>query len=399
MSTGDRYSVLTRVGKGAPMGKYMRFHWHPVTPDVLLKDEPMRVRLLGEDLVLFRTKQGTLGLVQERCPHRSASLACGMVETDGIRCAYHGWKFDLAGHCVDTPAEPKDSSLKERIHIPSYPVQELGGLIWAYLGALPAPLLPRYEFLTGEQFDRDVGISAMPCNWLQIAENNMDPYHVEHLHFAYTNYVHEKLGKPLVNVRRHAKVDYEVFEYGIIKKRLWEGDSEDSDEWKIGHPQVWPGTAVITYPGGWQQAQIRIPVDDTNTLVYWYNARPRPAGAAPAKHIRVWENPLRDTRGQYLTDNLNGQDLMVMYTQGEIADRSLENLGHSDRGIVLYRRTLLEQLERIERGEDPMGTVRDPAINTPFIKLPLESHVDYDLSGVQASPDHGWNDLKKDAAE
>ena len=400
MTANDRYAVLTRVGRGTPMGKYMRCYWHPVTPNVQLKSDPMRVRLLGEDLVLFRRGDGRLGLVQERCPHRGASLACGMIEKDGLRCAYHGWKFDGEGKCVETPAEPAESTLKDRIRIDSYPVEELGGLIWAYLGPLPAPLLSRYEYLVGDEFDRDVGVSVMPCNWLQIAENNMDPYHVEYLHFMYTNYVHERLGKPLVPVRHHAKVDYEVFEHGIIKKRLWEGDSEDSDEWKIGHPQIWPGSAVITYPGGWIQAQIRIPVDDTNTIVYWYNARPRKAGATPAPQIRVWDNPLRDTRGQYLTDNLNGQDLMVMYTQGAIADRGLENLGHSDRGVVLYRRMLLEQIERVERGEDPMGVVRDPTLNTPFIQLPLERHVDYDLSNVRASPDHDWKPAdEQDAAE
>ena len=400
MTANDRYAVLTRVGRGAPMGKYMRCYWHPIAPDIHLKADPVRIRLLGEDLVLFRRGDGQLGLVQERCPHRGASLACGMIEKDGLRCAYHGWKFDGAGQCVETPAEPADSALKNKISIDSYPVEQLGGMIWAYLGPLPAPLLPRYEYLVGDEFDRDVGVSIMPCNWLQIAENNMDPYHVEYLHFMYTNYVHERLGKPLVPVRHHARVDYEVFEHGIIKKRLWEGDSEESDEWKIGHPQIWPGTAVITYPGGWIQAQIRVPVDDTNTIVYWYNARPRKAGATPAKHIRVWDNPLRDTRGQFLTDNLNGQDLMVMYTQGAIADRGLENLGHSDRGVVLYRRMLLEQIERVERGEDPMGVVRDPALNTPFIQLPLERHVDYDLTNVRASPDHDWKPAdEQDAAE
>ena len=156
VAANDRNAVLTRVGKGTPMGKYMRFFWHAITPDVNLRDEPMRVRLLGEDLVLYRETGGKLGLVPERCPHRGASLACGMVEKDGLVCAYHGWKFDLTGQCVDTPAEPADSKLKERIKIASYPVQELGGLIWAYLGELPAPLLPRYEYLVGEEFDRDV---------------------------------------------------------------------------------------------------------------------------------------------------------------------------------------------------------------------------------------------------
>ena len=169
-----------------------------------------------------------------------------------------------------------------------------------------------------EDYDHDVGVTRMPCNWLQIAENNMDPYHVEYLHFMYTNYVHEKLGKPKVEVKRHKQVAFEVFEYGIIKKRLWEGDSEDSDEWRTGHPQIWPGTAIVTYPNGGVQAQIRVPVDDTNTMVYWYNAKPRPKGQAPKPDCRVWDNPLRDSRGEYLTDNLNGQDLMVMFTQGEI---------------------------------------------------------------------------------
>ena len=400
MSPLDRYSRLTRVGRDTPMGKYMRFFWHPVVPVAELKTVPQRVRMLGEDLVLFRAPEGPLALVSERCPHRGASLACGMIEQGGIRCCYHGWKFDLTGRCVETPAERPDSKLKERVKIDSYPVQELGGLIWAYLGAQPAPLLPRYEFIVREDYDHDVGVTRMPCNWLQIAENNMDPYHVEYLHFMYTNYVHEKLGKPKVEVKRHKQVAFEVFEYGIIKKRLWEGDSEDSDEWRTGHPQIWPGTAIVTYPNGGVQAQIRVPVDDTNTMVYWYNAKPRPKGQAPKPDCRVWDNPLRDSRGEYLTDNLNGQDLMVMFTQGEISDRSLENLGELDRGVVLYRKVLLEQLDKIERGEEPLGVVRDPAKNDPWIELPMEKHVGYTLTGVKAAPDFDWDAMvPKEAAE
>jgi 5,5'-dehydrodivanillate O-demethylase len=142
----------------------------------------------------------------------------------------------------------------------------------------------------------------------------------------------------------------------------------------------------VTYPNGGVQAQIRVPVDDTNTVVYWYNAKPRPKGQAPKPDCRVWDNPLRDSRGEYLTDNLNGQDLMVMFTQGEISDRSLENLGESDRGVVLYRKVLLEQLDKIERGEEPLGVVRDPAKNDPWIELPMEKHVGYTLTGVKAAP-------------
>ena len=400
MTPVDRYSRLTPVGRDTPMGKYMRFFWHPVSASAQLKDEPLRVRILGEKLVLFRTREGMLGLVAERCPHRGTSLACGMIEDGGLRCAYHGWKFDPSGQCLDTPAERPEKKLKDRVKVTAYPVQELGGLVWAYLGAEPVPLLPRYEYLAREDFDHDVGISVLPCNWLQVAENNMDPYHVESLHFRYTNYVHGKLGKPPVPVKHHKKIDFEVFDHGIIKKRLWEGDSEDSEEWRIGHPQIWPGTAIVTYPNGWVQAQIRVPLDDTNTAIYWYNARPRAAGQAPRTEVPVWENPIFDARGNYLTDNLNGQDMMVMLSQGEVSDRTLEHLGESDRGVVLYRKVLLEQLDRVERGEEPMGVVRDPAKNTPYIALPLENHLGYSLSGVKAAPGYDWDEpAPKEAAE
>ena len=400
MTPVDRYSRLTPVGRDTPMGKYMRFFWHPVAASAQLKDEPLLVRILGEKLVLFRTRDGMLGLVAERCPHRGASLACGMIEDGGLRCAYHGWKYDPSGQCLDTPAERPERKLKDRIKVAAYPVQELGGLAWAYLGAEPVPLLPRYEHLVREDFDHDVGISVLPCNWLQIAENNMDPHHVEYLHFKYTNYVHGKIGKPPVPVKHHKQIDFEVFEHGIIKKRMWEGDSEDSEEWRVGHPQIWPGTAIVTYPNGWVQAQIRVPLDDTNTAIYWYNARLRPAGQAPRKEVPVWENPIFDARGNYLTDNLNGQDMMVMLSQGEISDRTLEHLGESDRGVVLYRKVLLEQLDRVERGEEPLGGVRDPAKNTPFIELPLEKHLGYSLSGVKAAPGYDWDEpAPKEAAE
>jgi 5,5'-dehydrodivanillate O-demethylase len=203
-----------------------------------------------------------------------------MIQEHGIRCAYHGWQYDLEGRCLETPAERPESKLKDRIRIAGYSVQELGGLIWAYLGERPEPLLPRFEYLVGEQYDHDVTVSLMPCNWLQIAENNVDPHHVEYLHMMYTNYRFEQQGRPPVPMKHHAKVGFDVFEHGIIKRRLWEGDSEDSEEWRIGHPQIWPGTLLVTYPNGVLQAQLRVPQDDTHTVIYWYNCRPRLAGQA-----------------------------------------------------------------------------------------------------------------------
>ena len=393
MTETDRYAVLTRVGPGTPMGKYMRYFWHPIAASVEVKNDPVRVRLLGENLVLYRAPSGDLRLVQERCPHRGASLVCGMIEDDGIRCSYHGWKFDTEGQCVDTPAERPDSKLKQRIKIAAYEARELGGLVWAWMGPKPAALLPRFEYLVGEQYDHDMTISKMPCNWLQIAENNMDPHHVEFLHLMYTNYLHKRLGKPLVPMRHHAKVDFDLFEHGIMKRRLWEGDSEDSEEWRVGHPQIWPGTLLVTFPNGVLQAQIRVPQDDENTLIYWYNCRPRAADQPPKAVVPVADNPFLDKNGNFLVENLNGQDMAVMVTQGTIVDRSQENLGESDRGVVMYRRVLLEQIERIERGEEPMGVVRDPAANTPFIALPVETHVGYDLGGVDAAPGEKWESM------
>jgi 5,5'-dehydrodivanillate O-demethylase len=304
-----------------------------------------------------------------------------------------------SGECLEIPYSRPDTPLKKRAKLRAYPAQELGGLIWAYLGEEPAPLLPRYEFLVGPQYDHDVGISILPCSWLQIAENNMDPYHVEFLHFEFSNYVHKKIGKPPIEVRRHKKVDFELFEYGIIKRRLWEGESEEtSEEWKVGHPQIWPGTAVVPYPNGWVQAQIRVPMSDTETAIYWYNSRVRPEGAEPKAECPVWDNPNITPEGGYVVDTLNGQDMAAMVTQGEVADRSLENLNETDRGIVMYRRALLNQLDRIAEGKDPMGVVRDEAQNTPFIKLPIESDVGYSLAGVSSAQGVNWDDDASRAA-
>jgi 5,5'-dehydrodivanillate O-demethylase oxygenase subunit len=366
---------LTQVGLGTPMGELLRRYWHPVaTVPELLQEPVLAVTLLGENLALYRTEQGELGLVSQRCPHRGASLAYGIPEVDGLRCPYHGWKFSRAGQCLEQPAEPPESSFKDRVHIPAYPVQEMGGLIWAYLGPQPAPLLPRFDLFVRDDVEREIGITRLPCNWLQIMENSLDPVHLEYLHSVYMNYVLKRQGKPPASTtKHHERIAFDVFEYGIVKRRLWEGDPEDSDEWQVGHPILFPNILSVG-EGGRAQFQIRVPIDDTHTYHVWYRTLIKPAGSRPQDpaDIPVLDYAYRHEDGRLVVDTVSGQDMMVWVTQGGVSDRTTERLGTTDKGVILYRSLLEEQMQKVERGEDPMAVVRDPAKNTPMIQIQRE---------------------------
>jgi 5,5'-dehydrodivanillate O-demethylase len=346
----------------------MRRYWHPVAATAELDAEPvLAVKLLGENLALYRTDEGKLGFVSQRCPHRGASLAYGIPEEAGLRCPYHGWRFDQAGQCNDMPAEPEDSTFKHRIKIPAYPVQEMGGLIWAYLGPEPVPLLPRFDVYVQEGLDRDVGLTLLPCNWLQIMENAMDPVHVEYLHARYMNYVLRRQGRSnFAPEQHHQRVAFDVFEYGVYKRRLLEGQSEDVDDWRTGHPIVFPTTLRSANGAGHPNMQIRVPVDDTTTRYYTYQVTPR-REPGRQQHVPVYELPYRHPDGRLIVDKVLNQDMMVWVTQAPISDRSTERLGSYDRGVLLFRQLLEENIARIERGEDPLGVIRDPARNEMIV--------------------------------
>jgi len=389
MLTREANLRLAQVGPGTPGGNLLRRYWYPVATEAELQQEPvLAVKLLGENLALYRSPNGELGLVAERCPHRGASMVYGIPEEGGLRCPYHGWKFSDEGTCLEQPAEPEDSTFKHRVRIPAYPVQSMGGLIWAYLGPAPAPLLPKFDLFVREDITREIGITVLPCNWVQMMENSLDPVHLEYLHGMLTNYTLKKEGKPpSAVVKHHLKIGFDVWEHGISKRRLLEGQPEDSDDWTRGHPILFPNILAVG-DESCPEFQIRVPMDDTTTRYYWYNTHPLAPGAEVQKtsDIPIWENPYQHENGRLVVETVNGQDMMAFLTQGAISLREAERLGTSDKGVILFRSVMFEQMEKVARGEDPLGVIRDPAKDV-MISIPRENKAHYVVGGFIAADD------------
>ena len=377
--TKEENDRFTRIGPGTPMGELFRRYWHPIAATCEMDQEPTKaVTILGESLVLYRDRGGHLGLIGDKCLHRRVQMVYGIPEEVGLRCPYHGWLYDHTGRCLEQPAEDMeapDSTFKDRTIITAYPVQELGGLIFAYLGPKPAPLLPRWEQLLKEEAP-SIGVTNLPCNWLQIMENSLDQTHVEWLHRRFDNYVLGRLGRETqqYQVLHHQKIGADVFEYGIVKRRLWEGGTENDPEWRIGHPILFPN--ILNNTGG--GLQYRVPIDDEHTMHWWYPARFMPKDrdlkAAGAKLYRV-PVPGLDENGHPTWDRFDnnlGQDMTMWYSQGPIADRSEEKLGTSDKPVILYRKLLDENMEIVARGDDPLGVIRDGSRNVS-IHIPTEA--------------------------
>ncbi len=199
--------------------------------------------------------------------------------------------------------------------------------------------------------------------------------HFEHLHNRYGRFVLRRQGKPTMpEMPKTAKIDFEVFEFGIIKRRLMEGQTEEADDWRIGHPVLFPNILTLTDVGR-PSFQIRVPVDDANTLHFWYLTTTREAGAPPQETIPVSEFPYQDDDGRLIVETTKGQDMMAWITQGAISDRSTEHPVTSDRGVLLYRKLLLENIEKVAQGQDPLGVIRDPEVNEPMIVIEREHTV------------------------
>ena len=409
MLTVENNDRLSRVGKGTPMGELFRRYWHPVAAAGELDDKPAKaVRILGEDLTLYKDKSGQYGLIDSKCPHRRMDMEYGIPEEHGLRCPYHGWLMNEVGQCIEQPFEETvhpDGRFKEKVKVISYPVEELGGLLFTYMGPAPAPLLPRWECFQFDDMWNDIGIVELPCNWLQCMENSLDPVHLEWCHGYWGVYQQAEAAKaegrepetfPTIP-RKHLKIGFDTFPYGIIKRRVVEGTTEDDTDWAVGHPVIFPQILFVgSVVNG--SLQYRVPVDDTHTMHYtWYFYRSAPGKEVPVKQdtIPYWYVPLFDEKGVLIPDLVNHQDFVAWITQGEIADRTQEKLGESDRGIILYRKLLEEQMSLVEDGADPMGTIRDAKVNEN-VELPLErwqalSHparlMDYGATQAGETPD------------
>jgi 5,5'-dehydrodivanillate O-demethylase oxygenase subunit len=390
MLSADHNELYTRVGPATPVGNLLRRYWYPVAAlSDFEKKWTKRIRLLGENLVLFKDRAGRFGLLEEQCPHRRASLAYGIPTHEGIRCPYHGWHLDRLGRCVDQPNEPRPDALKGKELTTAYAVEELGGMLWAYMGPLPAPILPRFAGFVADNAIRMLGRALVPTNWLQIMENSVDPIHTEWLHGHHFEFMNEKDKVEVPLRRHHLKIAFDEFEFGIVKRRLLEGQSEDSDDWRIGHPVVFPNMLSVGNGNPQSQSynfQIRVPVDDTQTLHLWYTTYILPEGKTVPPNLRelcVYDVPIRDETGELIVDYIDGGDIMAWVTQGAIADRSRESLGTTDAGIVQFRRMLEREIDKVARGEDPIGVLRDPTRNGP-IELPVERNKHHFSDGFGA---------------
>ena len=360
MLTREENDFLTRVGPGTPAGDLLRCYWHPVAiAQELSAEQPTRfVRLLGENLVLFRDKLGRVGLLGDRCSHRSASLCYGRVEERGISCAYHGWLFDTQGNILETPPERNEAIINSVKHL-AYPVKKFVGMYWAYLGPQPAPMLPPYDLFTLPTGRRQILVHPMlDCNWFQAMENSVDPDHLQILHQEFlTRDNHQPVNTTRGFIDEVQSTDFYTNEYGIMKKRTYKDGRVDE------HPLVFPNILRQGYG-----MQIRVPVDDTHTLHFqlFYDPsadeRCDPAADLPVEYRAPYKQPAGALHPftRYTMDSVLAQDHAMWETQGPIADRSLEHLSFSDRGVALLRKVTREEIEKVQRGQDPMGVYRGP---------------------------------------
>jgi phthalate 4,5-dioxygenase len=388
MLSSEENRILTQVGAGTPMGNLIRRYWLPA----LLSSElpapdcpPVRVKLLGENLVAFRDTQERIGLLEEFCPHRLASLFLGRNEENGLRCVYHGWKFNTSGICVDMPNEPEGSKFKEKIRATAYPAVEQGGVIWTYMGPPEKqPHEPGMEWSRAPEPLRFVSKTLEHCNFAQAVEGGIDTVHSSFLH-----------NNDLSNQRHFKRIDtaptLEVertpygFRYAGIRNLGEVGNYVRIYQFVLPFHQFRSHQVDFEGSGKRQaipliQGHMWVPVDDENTMVFnWMLAadedqpltrefilqRETSAGRGPdgegvVRHQTRANDWLIDrerqrTKAYTGIRGLNTQDLAVQESMGRVVDRAREHLGSTDKAVIQFRKCLLEAARGLEDGIDPPG--------------------------------------------
>jgi 5,5'-dehydrodivanillate O-demethylase len=385
--------MLTRVGPGTPCGNLMRRYWHPIYPEALLDENPVRkVRILGENLTLYRDAGDRLGLIAERCPHRQTSLSMGIPEAEGLRCCYHGWLFNAQGRCLEMPLEPRNTPMARNLKITAYPVQAMGGLVWAYLGPDPAPVLPRWDLFVRPGGFRQIVAHRLNCNWLQVMENRGDLGHAVFTHGRLFQHVLARQGRlfddPAARYNAamkeheaaraagtHTSYRPLLNRFGFTKGRLIEGENASSRSWTIGiNPILFPYT-LASGPGDGgirRHYQIGVPIDDTTTWHFQYFCYMFPPEVGVPKQDRVPYNevPVKDENGEYILDYVLAQDMVAWTEQGEIMDRSQEHLGQSDACVIAYRKMLEQQIDIVQGGGEPMNVFREGDAESLELEIP-----------------------------
>ncbi len=380
--------LLARVGPRTPAGQLLRRYWHVVAVASELSDETpkKRVRVLGENLLLYRDRRGNYGLVAENCSHRGVSLYYGFVEEDGIRCAYHGWKYDACGNCLEQPFESPEAKYKEKIRHPAYPVVKLAGLLFAYMGPPEKkPILPKWDLLVRQDGMKKVDIcEVLRCNWLQAMENSVDPTHTYYLH----SHTLKLKGTPdyvPFHYQRVSKIEFDLVVHptwaGIQKQRVFAGDDVPEE---APHPLIFPNLLFVPVRIGYAM-HFRTPIDDYNTQVYQFRFSPTKDGSIaeqpedpPIEFIAT-----KNETGEFHLDHFTSQDHMAWETQGPIADRPKEHLGESDRGITIFRKLLRDQIRAVQSGRDPIGINMDPAKDEVIRMIP-EGYTAYSFAAKRA---------------
>jgi phenylpropionate dioxygenase-like ring-hydroxylating dioxygenase large terminal subunit len=362
-------SELTHVGPETPCGEYMRRFWQPICFSDELADLPKRVKMLGEELVVFRDGSGAVGLLELHCPHRGTSLEFGLIGERGIRCCYHGWLFGVDGRILETPGEPAGSTLKDRLCHGAYPIHEAHGLVFAYMGP-PAemPPFPVYDSLIRPGYRVIPGRKYFyPCNWLQIQDNTMDPAHTAFLHTIVSGAMFTEEFGVL------PELDFLETPIGMIyvaTRRVGDNCWARMVETVLPNLQqvapIWENGRQERAFSGPMMTRWLVPMDDTHTMFIELRHVSETDGETPS----WWADRAQMLPGQIAADSYEeGQrrpgDYEAQVSQRPIAVHGLEHLSETDRGISMFRRQMRRGIRAVRDGNDPAGVIRETGAPIP----------------------------------